>query len=488
MTASGQLDTALARVQSAAIDGRMRNTRTRQKQLSSLFKSLTEHANSFVDAMQKENNLSKEEANIVVSAMLLEVRQHYENIDFEKELAQEYSVRWGKSWVDRRVAARLVYIIPQDFTKGFSVFSALSAAIEAGSCCVVELLNLSDQSTALIRKIMNAALDKEAFVAISSTAPGSFLKHCLMIDQMHQPSSPQYMGKSLISKASGRVVAVVDRTAKIDSAVKEIFASRMQYGGQSHYAVDQVFINEFVADEFLAVMREEFSVRAEAIDQTVNNGHARPTPSKRQTKLVADDCTIVDSQGNAEAVMVKLRSSQLLHEKIEGPLLVIHKITSLDDAIDLILSRDEQVNALFTFADGPEAKYLSQFIPSAVTFVNHIPAELLIGSAGPVGYPVRPDLRYVREMFEEPSPQIVPEGKIHAASNVWKLRNSPRSAAILAHASRPLRPTGQAAAGAWGFFETGVLLGAAVYLLPVILGTIVGATYTGIWTYRKVIG
>jgi len=91
-------------------------------------------------------------------------------------------------------------------------------------------------------------------------------------------------------------------------------------------------------------------------------------------------------------------------------------------------------------------------------------------------------------MFEEPSPQIVPDGKFHAASNVWKLRNSPRSAAILAHASKPLKPTGQAAAGAWGFFETGVLLGAAVYLLPVILGTIAGATYTGIWTYRKVFG
>jgi acyl-CoA reductase-like NAD-dependent aldehyde dehydrogenase len=139
MFATKQPGAALASVQSAAIDGRMRNTRTRQKQLSSLFKSLTEHADSFVDAMQKESNLTKEEANIVVSAMLLEVRQHYENIDFEKELAQEYNVRWGKSWVGRRVAARLVYIIPQSFTKAFSVFSALSAAIEAGCCCVVEV-------------------------------------------------------------------------------------------------------------------------------------------------------------------------------------------------------------------------------------------------------------------------------------------------------------------------------------------------------------
>lgn len=112
---------------------------------------------------------------------------------------------------------------------------------------------------------------------------------------------------------------------------------------------------------------------------------------------------------------------------------------------------------------------------------------LSVGPTGPTGYPVRPDLRYVREMFEEPSPQIVPEGKIHAASNVWKLRNTSRSAAILAHASAPLRPIDQAAAGAWGFFATGVLLGAAVYILPVILGTIAGATYTGVWAYRRIL-
>lgn len=154
---------------------------------------------------------------------------------------------------------------------------------------------------------MNVALDKEAFVTISSTAPGFFLDQCLIIDQMHQPSSPQYVGKSLLSKASGRVVAVVDRTANVNSAVKEIFASRMQYGGQSHYAVDQVFVNEFVADEFLAAMRKEFLIRAEAIDQTVNNGHAQLTPSSRHTKFMADDCAIVGSQGNAIAVLVKPR-------------------------------------------------------------------------------------------------------------------------------------------------------------------------------------
>jgi type IV pilus biogenesis protein CpaD/CtpE len=158
---------------------------------------------------------------------------------------------------------------------------------------------------------MEAALDKEAFVTVPSRAPGSFLEQCLMINQMHESSSPKFIGRSLNSKASGRVVAVVDRTAQVDSAAKEIFASRMQYSGQSRYAVDQVFVNEFVADEFLTALQKQFSTHAEALNETVNNSkYTRFTCSSKQSsqsQLVADSCQIVSSQGNARAVLVNSR-------------------------------------------------------------------------------------------------------------------------------------------------------------------------------------
>jgi gamma-glutamyl phosphate reductase len=131
-----------------------------------------------------------------------------------------------------------------------------------------------------------------------------------MLNQMHELPDLTHISKSLISKTAGRVVAVVDRTTQVDSAVKEIFASRMQYGGQSCYAIDQVFVNEFVADEFLAALQKQFSIHAEALDQTVNNGHARLECSWRQSsesQLVADKCAIVGSQGNAKAVLVTSR-------------------------------------------------------------------------------------------------------------------------------------------------------------------------------------
>ena len=45
---------------------------------------------------------------------------------------------------------------------------------------------------------------------------------------------------------------------------------------------------------------------------------------------------------------------------------------------------------------------------------------------------------------------------------------------------KPLRPIDQPPSGAWGFFEQGMVLGALVYLLPIV-GMTVGGTVFAIW-------
>jgi acyl-CoA reductase-like NAD-dependent aldehyde dehydrogenase len=129
----------LSKIQCAATDGGARNLRSRQKSLIALFSSLTKRKEEFVEALQTDNDFSKGEAQIAVSAMLLDLRKHYERLDLKEELELEYSIRDSKSHITRRVAQRIAYIIPDPFTMAFSVFSALCAAIEAGSSCVVEV-------------------------------------------------------------------------------------------------------------------------------------------------------------------------------------------------------------------------------------------------------------------------------------------------------------------------------------------------------------
>lgn len=90
-------------------------------------------------------------------------------------------------------------------------------------------------------------------------------------------------------------------------------------------------------------------------------------------------------------------------------------------------------------------------------------------------------------MFEEPSPEIVPGERFHPISNTVSYAESPDGARLLAAMSKPLKPTGQAPAGAWGFFDQGIILGAIVYLIPLTVASVTGAAYMGVWGYRKLL-
>ena len=102
--------------------------------------------------------------------------------------------------------------------------------------------------------------------------------------------------------------------------------------------------------------------------------------------------------------------------------------SSHDDAIDAIESHHlEPLLALYVFAAPHAAKYLTQFIRSNVSFVNHIPANLLgtspdpwppksqkpltdndlVGPAAPLDYHVSPVGRYSHTMMEVPNPKFV---------------------------------------------------------------------------------
>lgn len=88
-------------------------------------------------------------------------------------------------------------------------------------------------------------------------------------------------------------------------------------------------------------------------------------------------------------------------------------------------------------------------------------------------------------MFEEPSPEIVPGLRFHPISRTVRYLRATSGPKLLATMSQPPKPTGQADSGAWGFFEQAVILGATVYLLPVVAGCAAGIVYTGFLTFGR---
>lgn len=90
----------------------------------------------------------------------------------------------------------------------------------------------------------------------------------------------------------------------------------------------------------------------------------------------------------------------------------------------------------------------------------------------PSDYAIDLRVRYAREMFELPSPQVIPGPRSHPISSILK-----KADYIDSLSRKPLKPTGQPPSGAWGFFEQGIVLGFVFYVLPITTLTLSGAGY-----------
>lgn len=132
----------------------------------------------------------------------------------------------------------------------------------------------------------------------------------------------------------------------------------------------------------------------------------------------------------------------------------------------------------YFFADAASAKYLAQFLPCHISLVNQIPTHLLVGPAAPVAHKPEFLYRYDREMFSTPRPQFINKAspvfrRLDDLISNWGGKDGGKGTAseLRGLATKPLPPTRQSDNKAIGFFESGLLTGAGIYLamiLPVV--------------------
>lgn len=129
----------LQAVREAAIDGRMHNVICRQLQLESLQRTLFGHANAIEQAISKDSGHSANEAFIEYLLAMNNLNAHYQSLDFKAALKDEYAALRNEDREERHEPFGIVYIVPTSYTLFYSVIVAVSAAIAAGNCVVIEV-------------------------------------------------------------------------------------------------------------------------------------------------------------------------------------------------------------------------------------------------------------------------------------------------------------------------------------------------------------
>lgn len=329
---------------------------------------------------------------------------------------------------------------------------------------------------------MSSSLDSDTFaIASEPIQDKSLLESALVV---RQTGNEQVPGLNLLSSpAESKTVAVVDRTADISLAAQELVAATFTFGGRSPYAPDYILVNEFVKRAFLqAVVAEcakfnslqdvnppaEKSSKAQAMNDYVTS--LRQADPQSRIVLQEQNMAVLDLYDRAKAPLTT---------KNEYPLMIVHGIRSLDDAIDLIGSSTSNIRAAnlaaYHFGNPATGKYLSQFIDAEVSFVNHVPRELLVGPAFPTGHPIELQIRYPRELFTVHRPAFIDSsGSEKRIREVLVSSNRAASAKLIEAATAPLNVMKRHPGGGVGFFEQGFLMNAGIILTTTVSITGVG--------------
>ncbi len=202
----------------------------------------------------------------------------------------------------------------------------------------------------LLRQILPQALDADTFAISEERPDAAFLTKALVVAQVNTPSISE---NSVTSPATARTVAVVDGTADMPAAAKALVDARFAFGGRSTYSPDVVLAHEFAMKAFVELVILHSSKylsgpTGEERQKAVNPRRASSGLSFIDLAHRDPSARVLVSGTGWGIVEVHNRESPLLQKKVDEKVLVLHPITSLDDAIDFSAS---YVTILFTIWD-----------------------------------------------------------------------------------------------------------------------------------------
>jgi acyl-CoA reductase-like NAD-dependent aldehyde dehydrogenase len=275
------------------------------------------------------------------------------------------------------------------------------------------------------------------------------------------------------------VAAVVDRSGNMKEAARDLVKARFGFGGSAVHAPDLVLVNEFKIKEFSeAVADAGLRYLSQTLEVVTAERESRSKTVSNDKAAFAKHGTVLFSGSRGQVVLLRSDTSIALTEKLDSPMLLVLPVSSMDDAIDYLNKGDLPLATNYVYAAPAAAKYITQFVKSTSSFINHLPAELLIGGLGPSGWQLSAHPRYSPEMFSQPSPILINSSV--RSSYITKLvttSDSRQERQLEVSLTPSFTPVKEPFGPMFGFFEQGFLFNATLILSSVMIGTFCGIRY-----------
>ena len=276
--------------------------------------------------------------------------------------------------------------------------SPLISAIAAGNTAIVKPSEMTPNMSAVTRRILEEVFDEEEVAVFEGDYQVSQQLLELPFNHVFFTGSPA-VGKIVMQAAAkhlasvtlelgGKSPAIIDETADLKVAARNIVWGKFANNGQTCIAPDHLFVHQDIKEEFLrqvvaAIKRvygDTAAERAQSPDycRIVNERHFD------RLRQLYDDArdrgaqTVIGGEFRADDLFIEptviddvTTDSRLMEEEIFGPLLPVLSFTKLEDVVDYI-NREEKPLALYIYSrDKRNIQYTLDNTSAGGSCINH---------------------------------------------------------------------------------------------------------------------
>ncbi|KAF7727478.1 Aldehyde dehydrogenase [Apophysomyces ossiformis] len=374
-TPKGSIPTIVAKLRENFKSGITKDVAFRKEQLKNLLCCIEENAAEFQEAVHRDLRKHKMEISIgELSPVVDEVQYMIKNVD---RLAKPtYPTKrfkinsLDKTYVRKEPKGVVLVIGAWNYPVNLLLLPAVGA-IAAGNCVILKPSEVSAHTAAAMARLLPKYLDERAYAVINGGVEETTALLDQQLDHIFYTGNGT-VGKIIMTAAAKHLTPVTLELGGKSPAVVapdadlEITANRLAFGkffnnGQTCVAPDYVLIEKHRVEPLVTAFKrtiEDFY--GEDAQKSDSYGRIINTRQFDRLKALLDSCdpasVVVGGKTDRDdlffsptVVAPVERDANLMQEEIFGPILPIVGIEDMDDAIDVINSRDHPL-AMYIFS------------------------------------------------------------------------------------------------------------------------------------------
>ena len=361
----------MKRLRATYDSGLTRPLNWRLQQLRQLQQLLTDHEDSFLQALKSDLGKSNAEGWLTelgyLHSDIKHTMKHLGQWMKPKSVSQPLLAWPGRSQLYPEPLGVVLIIGAWNYPLQL-LLSPLVAALAAGNCALVKPSELAPKTAELLERLLPDYLAAEAIQVMNGGADVAQELLSLRFDHIMYTGGGR-VGRIVMKAAAehltpvtlelgGKSPAVVLADADIDVTARRIAWGKWLNAGQTCIAPDYVLVDESVHDELLNALKKAIQQffgadpqLAEDYGRIVNQGHFERLVNYLKDGKIAFGGEYEPQERYIEpTVLTQVNSdSPLMQEEIFGPLLPLIKIKNLSEAVSFIRAREKPL-ALYGFS------------------------------------------------------------------------------------------------------------------------------------------